>query len=203
MIFVSLDGDVTNTHSIIDKLKRLRPAYKIGLRAIYRGDGMALARDLKRMGHRIFLDAKLHDVGFTIEAALREIVESCKPDFVSVVTSNTITLETIKNLGTTVLPVLTLTSDPSDSQFKRTLGAAGLANMTGVICPVDRVRDVPNLFKHVVTPGIGPQGETATRAREAGATSIVVGRAITQANDPAKAYKDIAEEFYSSLTMRV
>ena len=42
--------------------------YKVGLQ-LFAVDGMALARELKAQGRKIFLDWKLHDIGATVEKA--------------------------------------------------------------------------------------------------------------------------------------
>ena len=51
--------------------------------------------------------------------------------------------------------------------------------------------------KLILTPGVGAQGGRASEAIAAGADAVIVGRAICEAKDPAKAARAIADEIRS------
>jgi len=48
--------------------------------------------------------------------------------------------------------------------------------------------------RQILSPGVGVQGGRAADAISAGADAVIVGRAITDAADPAKAARDIAAD---------
>ena len=57
--------------------------YKIGLELLA-GDGMGLARELKRQGFSVFLDWKLHDIGETVRRATAAIAATGACDLLTV-----------------------------------------------------------------------------------------------------------------------
>ena len=69
----------------------------------------------------------------------------------------------------------------------------------GIIAPAtrpDRVKALRGILgtKLILSPGVGAQGGKASDAVRAGADAVIVGRALYQADDPAAAAKEIAEE---------
>jgi orotidine-5'-phosphate decarboxylase len=59
----------------------------------------------------------------------------------------------------------------------------------------DKIREVYEIVKETVpiySPGVGAQGGAAEEARKAGARYLIVGREITQAQNPADAAKKVA-----------
>ncbi len=80
------------------------------------------------------------------------------------------------------------------------------ASLSGIICSPQEAKDMRNLLGEdalIVTPGVRPknaelgdQSRVASPAQafKAGASHIVVGRPITQNEDPLKAFKNIVEE---------
>ena len=81
---------------------------------------------------------------------------------------------------------------------------ANRANATGIIAPAtrpERVRALRAIIgrKQILAPGVGAQGGKASEAIIAGADEVIVGRAIYEAKDPAKAALEIADEIRSSL----
>jgi orotidine-5'-phosphate decarboxylase len=59
----------------------------------------------------------------------------------------------------------------------------------------DKIKEIHGLLGEEVpiySPGVGSQGGSAKAARDAGARYLIVGREITQANDPAKTSRKLA-----------
>ena len=53
------------TLAFLDQFKDEKPFVKIGME-LYYGAGNEIVRELKRRGHKIFLDLKLHDIPNTV-----------------------------------------------------------------------------------------------------------------------------------------
>lgn len=191
--------------------------YKVGLELLFAG-GLDLARELKHMGKRVFLDMKLLDIGNTVERAVANATE-LGIDFLTVHGQDLKTLHAavtgrgashVKLLAVTVLTNLTAedlhqqgsTMSPADLALHRAR-LAHEAGFNGVIASgqeAGRIRAAvgPNML--IITPGIRlPGGTTDDQERvmtpdhaiTAGADYIVVGRPITQSDDP----KAVAEVF--------
>lgn len=191
--------------------------YKVGLELLFAG-GLDLARDLRRQGKRVFLDMKLLDIGNTVERAVANASE-LDITFLTVHGHDLKTLraavsgragEKVKLLAVTVLTNLSAddlreqgsTLSPPELVLRRA-ELAFAAGFDGVIASgqeAARIRAAtgPNFL--IVTPGIRlPGGTTDDQERVmtpdhavmAGANHIVVGRPITQADDP----KLVAETF--------
>jgi len=184
--------------------------YKVGLELLFAG-GLDLARDLRRQGKRVFLDMKLLDIGNTVERAVANATE-LDVTYLTVHGQDLKTLRAavsgragskLKLLAVTVLTNLTAddlrqqgaTLDPAELVLRRA-ELAYQAGFDGVIASgqeAARIRAAtgPNFL--IVTPGIRlPGGTTDDQERvttpdtaiTAGANHIVVGRPITQADDP-------------------
>jgi orotidine-5'-phosphate decarboxylase len=99
---------------------------------------------------------------------------------------------------------LRATADPKGKDFEplyltfarraRAWGADGVivgATYPNIIREVKHVlgQDIP-----IISPGVGAQGASVRDAIDAGATYVIVARAIVNAEDPAAAARDFAEQ---------
>jgi orotidine-5'-phosphate decarboxylase len=184
--------------------------YKVGLELLFAG-GLDLARALKGNGKRVFLDMKLLDIGNTVERAVANARE-LGVDFLTVHGHDLKTLRAAvagrgsSNLKLLAVTVLTnLTADDLRQQGSNMAPAelvlqrarlAREAGFDGVIASgqeAARIRDAVGPQFLIITPGIRLPGSmmddqervmTPDHAIRAGADHIVVGRPITQADDP-------------------
>ncbi len=191
--------------------------YKVGLELLFAG-GLELAGALKAEGKNVFLDMKLLDIGNTVERAVANATE-LGVDFLTVHGHDLKTLRAavtgrgksrLKLLAVTVLTNLTADDlkqqgsamTPSELVLMRAR-LAHESGFDGVIASGQEAQHIraalgPGFL--IVTPGIRLTGSasddqeritTPDHAIAAGADYIVVGRPITQADDP----KGAAETF--------
>ena len=105
--------------------------------------------------------------------------------------------------------VVTEMSHPGGTQFtapvaEKTALIAKEAGARGIVAPATRPDRVAELRKiigdlEIISPGVGAQGGKASDALRAGATYVIVGRAIYQADDPAEAARTVSEEAKTAL----
>lgn len=192
--------------------------YKIGLGMLTSG-GLALADELKQMGKRVFLDMKLFDISNTVKAAVSGLCQY-ELDFLTVhgdphVVHAAVTARADR--PTKILAVTFLTSvdrvdldlgliQPGDITAL-TIERARLAfeaGADGVIASSHEaaaIRALPEAAgRLIVTPGVRPLGSSADDQKRVatpaeaianGADHIVVGRPITQAEDPSAVVRAI------------
>lgn len=210
--------DVPNVIAGLDLVQRLGDAvsfYKIGL-GMLTGGGLALANELKaEHGKRVFLDMKLFDIGATVEAAVRGLVQY-DLDFLTVHGDPQVVRAAATGRAgsqTKILAVTILTSLDRADLDANMIRAGDLAEITveraaralaagadGVIASPHEaaaIRALPEAAgKLIVTPGVRPAGAAAgdqkriatpAEALTAGADHIVVGRPIWGDKDPRRA----------------
>ena len=179
-----------------------KPFVKIGMELYYAG-GPAIVREVKARGHKIFLDLNLHAAGTRamMEAALEGVTrpDGARP-LVIAVTQLTSTSQ--ERMASDLL-----IERPLDQVVLHYAKCAAQAGLDGVVCsPLEAgtVHDACGSGFVTVTPGVrfadGDAGDqvrvtTPAKARETGSDYIVVGRPITQAEDPVAAYRRCVEEF--------
>ena len=226
-LIVALDvPSPDDARALIDKIGPAAGVYKIGLELLFTG-GMDLARDLVDQGKQVFIDAKLLDIPNTVERATASIAATGAA-FLTVHGHDIKTMEAamrgreghdLKLLAVTVLTSLDkadLEQQGSDmNPGDLVLHRARLrheAGFDGIIASGHEAATVREAIKDdflIVTPGIRPAGAaigdqarvmTPAKAIRAGADYLVVGRPITQADDPGKAASMIVEEIEAALT---
>ena len=215
--------DVPSTGEARALIERIAPAvgvYKIGLELLYAGGG-ELAKELAEAGSKVFVDAKLLDIPQTVEHATANIA-GLGAAFLTVHGLDTKTLDAARagragsNMALLAVTVLTsldqddlnqqgIDMTPQDLVLRRAMFAQE-AGFDGVVASgheAGPIRKATGPDFLIVTPGIRPTGgEAQDQARvttpemaiAAGADYLVVGRPITQANDPLAAAESIVEE---------
>ena len=212
--------------SFLDKFKDEKPFVKIGMELFYAA-GPEIVREIKKRGHKIFLDLKLHDIPNTVMKSMK-VLSGLDVDMTNLHAAGTIAMmeAAIKGLtkddGTRpiLIAVTQLTStgedrmrnellidQPIDRVVMHYAMNAKKAGLDGVVCsPLEakKVHEICGNSFVTVTPGVrfadGEVGDqvrvmTPAQAKEIGSDYIVVGRPITQADDPVAAYKRCVAEF--------
>ncbi|MFI4964748.1 MAG: orotidine-5'-phosphate decarboxylase [Caulobacterales bacterium] len=219
-LIVPLDvPTVAEAGALVAALGEAVSFYKVGLE-LFATDGMALARELKGQGKRVFLDWKLHDIPTTVQRAAAAIAQSgC--DFITVHGEPQVMAAAVRGRGASALKVLAVTvltsltdedltemgyADKARALVERRIHQAIATGCDGVVASPHEAalaRALGGRDFLVVTPGVRPdwsarndQARAATPrdALQAGASHIVCGRPITAANDPRAAALRVAGE---------
>lgn len=210
----------------LDRFSEEKPFVKIGME-LYYAEGPAIVREIKRRGHKIFLDLKLHDIPNTVGKAMA-VLSHLDADIVNLHAAGGSNMMKAAIEGLTrpdgsrplLIAVTQLTSTDQNIMESELLiekpledvviayaQNAASSGLDGVVCsPLEagRVHDACGAGFFTVTPGVrfadGSAGDqkrvtTPRKARELGADYIVVGRPITQADDPTAAYRKCVKEF--------
>lgn len=199
---------------------------KIGMELFY-AEGPEIVREIKRKGHKVFLDLKLHDIPNTVEKAMA-LLAKLDIDMCNVHAAGTIDMmkAAIKGLtkqdGTRpiLIAVTQLTSTSEERMQNELLIDKKIedvvikyaentkeAGLDGVVCsPLEagEVKKACGMNFLTITPGvrfesneIGDQVRVTTplKAKQLGSDYIVVGRPITNAENPLEAYRRCVNEF--------
>ena len=221
-------ASAAETLAFLDKFENesRKPFLKIGME-LYYAAGNDIVREIKRRGHKIFLDLKLHDIPNTVRKAMK-VLSALDVDMVNVHASGTTEMmkaakERLTRADGTrpLLIAVTQLTSTSEQTMQQELGIVGTigdtivkyaqntraAGLDGVVCsPLEAaiVKGACGDDFLTITPGIRFADSAAddqvrittpARAREIGSDFIVVGRPITAAEDPVRAYRRCVEEF--------
>lgn len=210
--------------ALVSSLGDLVCFYKIGLELAY-GGGLAFARELIRDGKHVFLDLKLHDIPATVSRACAQVA-GLGARFLTVhAYPQTMRAAKAAAAGSSlqILGVTVLTScddqDLAEAGYAygvkdlvaRRAEQARAAGIDGLILSAEEARAIrvslgPKMI--LVTPGIRPEGAAAADQKRAttpaaaiaaGADYLVVGRPVTQAQDPYAAAAAILAEIAGAL----
>lgn len=223
-VIVALDfPDAANALSLVARLDPGQCKLKVGKELFVRA-GPALVGQLAERGFKVFLDLKFHDIpntvaqacraaadlgvwmvnvhasgGVKMMQAAREAVDksSTPPKLIAVTVLTSMSGEDLRQIGIEVEPAV---------QVARLARLASASGMDGVVCSAQEAallrREIGRDFL-LVTPGIRPAGSeigdqsrilTPAKAIEVGADYLVVGRPITQADDPVTVLQNINAE---------
>lgn len=164
------------TLAFLDLFKEEKPFVKIGME-LYYGAGNEIVRELKRRGHKIFLDLKLHDIPNTVRKAMK-VLSALDVDMVNVHASGTKEMMAAALEGLTredgtrplLIAVTQLTSTSQEAMQEQLLINASIddtiahyarnakeAGLDGVVCsPLEAglVKEACGKDFMTVTPGI-------------------------------------------------
>ena len=215
-----------DTFEFLDKFTEEKPFVKIGMELFF-AEGPEIVREIKRRGHKIFLDLKLHDIPNTVKKSMA-VLSKLDVDMTNLHAAGTIDMMKAALEGLTredgtrpiLIAVTQLTSTSEERMQNELLINASIndtivkyaqnakeAGLDGVVCsPLEAgmVKDACSKDFITVTPGVrfadGEVGDqvrvtTPEKAKEIGSDYIVVGRPITQADDPVAAYRRCCAEF--------
>ena len=197
-VIIALDfSSKDEVFSFLDKFSAIekKPFVKIGMELFY-AEGPEMVRNIKARGHKIFLDLKLHDIPNTVKKTMA-VLSGLDVDMTNLHAAGT------KAMMEAALEGLTR----PDGTRPLLVAVTQLCGLDGVVCsPLEakKVHDKCSESFLTVTPGIrfadsqvGDQVRITTpaKAREIGSDYIVVGRPVTQAENPVQAYKRCVKEF--------
>lgn len=164
------------TLAFLDKFKEEKPFLKIGME-LYYAEGPSIVREIKKRGHKIFLDLKLHDIPNTVKKAMK-VLSRLDVDMTNVHAAGTVEMMKAAKEGLTredgsrplliAVTQLTSTSEEAmrgqlliDATINETIAKyaanAKEAGLDGVVCsPLESslVKEACGNGFMTVTPGI-------------------------------------------------
>jgi orotidine-5'-phosphate decarboxylase len=222
--YLALDvPDEKHALRIVDKFAEIVDGYKIGLQLFHAG-GSTVVDTLLKKGKRVFLDMKLLDIPNTVAGALRAICEMpiemvnihalggkrimeaarvavdgayYHPLLIAVTILTSMSEAELVAVGIGESPLL---------EVKRLAMLAENCGMDGVVASAKEIATIRQVAKpgfEVVVPGtrlkdqaVHDQRRTLTpgEAVAEGATRLVIGRAVMQAENPLQALNEIWDD---------
>lgn len=227
-IIVALDfPNAKAANSFLDRIRGQSCNLKVGLE-LFTSEGPNFVEKLVAQGHQVFLDLKLHDIPNTVASACKSVSNlgvwmttlhaSGGPDMLKAAQeAMSESRQVVKLVAVTVLTSLGQqqlnaigVEKSAHEQALQLAKVAMQADMDGIVCSVheaNSIRDKWGDSPLIITPGIRMQEDskndqfrvaTPQLARQSGSSYIVVGRPITQANDPITAMHQYLDNWTSS-----
>ena len=165
-----------DTLNFLDKFTGRKPFVKIGMELFY-AEGPEIVREIKKRGHKIFLDLKLHDIPNTVKKSMN-VLSRLDVDMTNLHAGGTINMMKAALEGLTredgtrpmLIAVTQLTStdqesmendllikEPIDKVVMHYANNAKLSGLDGVVCsPLEagKVHDLCGKSFVTVTPGV-------------------------------------------------
>ena len=176
-VIIACDFDsAEKTFAFLDKFTGRKPFVKIGME-LYYAEGPSIVREIKKRGHKIFLDLKLHDIPNTVKKSMA-VLSRLDVDMTNLHASGTVRMMEAAIEGLTredgtrpiLIAVTQLTStdqeamerdllikEPIDQVVMHYALTAKNAGLDGVVCsPLEagKVHDVCGESFLTVTPGV-------------------------------------------------
>jgi len=221
-IIVAIDTyDFQEANVILDQLDPDLCRIKIGS-VVFNSLGKSFLREVSSRGFKIFIDLKLHDIPNTVHETIIGF-HDCSIDMLTVHLSGgedmlKKAMLAGKSINAKVIGVSILTSlkesdtlmlfnNNLDMQIANLFKIAVKTNLDGVVCSpleLEMANTILDTNSIKITPGIrdikvaDDQARTlsAKEAIEKGATFIVIGRPITQAEDVSTALKTFSDSIH-------
>ncbi len=216
-VFLAVDvPQLEAAKELVGKVKGHIGGVKLGLE-FFCAHGTHGVHEIAHLGLPVFLDLKLHDIPNTVAAAMQSL-NVLEPAIMTVHASGgRAMMEDAKAAAgenTKVVAVTMLTSlDERDLERTGVTGTAHdhvmrlaelaqASGLDGIVCSGQEVGAVHKQWKNgfFVVPGLRPSGKSAgdqkrvvtpRKARDDGASVLVIGRPISRAVDPLQAARDI------------
>lgn len=176
-VIIALDFESKEkTLAFLDRFTGRKPFVKIGME-LYYAEGPEIVREIKKRGHKIFLDLKLHDIPNTVKKAMK-VLSGLDVDMTNLHASGTVAMMEAAKEGltkedgscATLLAVTQLTSTSEERMRQELLVDASMpdtvkhyarnakaAGLMGVVCsPLEAalVKEACGPDFLTVTPGI-------------------------------------------------
>ena len=220
-IIVALDAKSQyDALTIAEQLDPALCRVKVG-KELFTHEGPSVVKALHEKGFEVFLDLKFHDIPNTTAQAVcaaadlgvwmvnvhasggRKMMETCverlkvgnyNTQLIAVTVLTSMGLEDLKDIG--------LDIEPSE-QVKRLAKLTQDSGLDGVVCSAQEAKMLRETLGQdfaLVTPGIRPAGSNADdqkrivtpkQAMLDGSTHLVIGRPITQSENPSQTLRDI------------
>ena len=208
-LILALDvTDPAKSRSLAKALRAEVDAIKVGW-ALFLSGGRELIRELAGFGY-LLCDLRTAEIPTTTRLIVEQVVALGAG---GIITQGFVGEDSVRAAvevaGRAEVFVITEMSHPGGAQFtaphaEEIAKIAVRAGAAGIVAPATRPERVKALraivgSRLILCPGVGAQGGKAKDAIAAGADAIIVGRAIYEAGNPAKAAREIAEEIRSGL----
>ena len=220
-IIVALDAKSQyDALTIAEQLDPALCRVKVG-KELFTHEGPSVVKALHDKGFEVFLDLKFHDIPNTTAQAVcaaadlgvwmvnvhasggRKMMETCvqrlkagnySTQLIAVTVLTSMGREDLKDLGLDIEPF---------EQVKRLAKLTQESGLDGVVCSAQEAKMLRETLGQdfaLVTPGIRPVGSNADdqkrivtpkQAMLDGSTHLVIGRPVTQSDNPAQTLKDI------------
>ncbi|HAV3883641.1 TPA: orotidine-5'-phosphate decarboxylase [Acinetobacter baumannii] len=220
-IIVALDAKSQyDALKIVEQLDPTLCRVKVG-KELFTHEGPSVVKKLQEENFEVFLDLKFHDIPNTTAQAVcaaadlgvwmvnvhasggRKMMETCverlkagnyQTQLIAVTVLTSMGREDLKDIGLDIEPV---------EQVKRLAKLTKESGLDGVVCSAQEAKILRELIGQdfsLVTPGIRPEGSNADdqkrivtpkQAMLYGSTHLVIGRPITNAENPTEMLKSI------------
>ncbi len=176
-VIVACDfASAKETFDFLDKFTGRKPFVKIGMELFY-AEGPEIVKEIKKRGHKIFLDLKLHDIPNTVKKAMK-VLSNLDVDITNLHAGGTVRMMEAALEGLTredgtrplLIAVTQLTStdqesmendllikEPIDKVVMHYAACAAKAGLDGVVCSpleAEKVHNTCGKAFLTVTPGV-------------------------------------------------
>ena len=223
-IIVALDfPNEKEALKLVDQLEPGRCRLKVG-KELFTRSGPDFVKKLVNRNFDVFLDLKFHDIPNTVARACqagadlgvwminvhamggRKMMEAAREALPSNDSNpKLIAVTVLTSMGAEDLTEIGLTNSPAE-QVKHLAALTNDCGLDGVVCSpqeISLLRETLDTSFELITPGIRPEWSvtgdqkrimTPAQAMQAGGNYMVIGRPITQADDPMQALEKIEQE---------